>query len=216
MTFGVLLFDLDGTLVDTIPTWIEANVRTLKEFKYSMEKETFLREYYQQGLHFSGILEKCGLDPALGDRFYPNRDNLYTELLERGIEWIDDAGDILKELAQELPLGLMTGSRRSFIRAIDARLKITDLFKAIITYEDTGDRMKPDPCGLLLLAKKMEVKPASCLYIGDQGVDTAAAHAAGMRSCIIPSRETAEGATAGADIVLQTIKNLSKIVEGQI
>lgn len=205
-----LLFDLDGTLVDSIPTWVDANIRMLKEFGCSMEYETFLKDYYQKGLHFKGILEKCGLDPKIDSRFYPQRDDLYIELLGKNVEWIGEAGEVLKKCAEKLPLGLMTGSRRSFIDALEPKLRLSHLFKAIITYEDTGEKMKPDPYGLLLLAQGMNVEPKDCLYVGDQPVDPKAAHNAGMQSCLIPFRETPKGAEAEADYVIASLGDLLK------
>lgn len=205
-----LLFDLDGTLVDSIPTWVDANIRMLKKFGYSMDPDVFLKDYYQKGLHFKGILEKCGLDLSLGERFYPQRDDLYIELLGKNVEWIGEAGEVLKKCAEKLPLGLMTGSRRSFIDALESRLHLSRLFKAIITYDDTGEKMKPNPFGLLLLTKKLGVDPAECLYIGDQMVDPIAARNAGMKSCLIPFRETPSGAEAEADYVITSPGDLLK------
>src|SRR3989344_2370787 len=205
-----LLFDLDGTLVDTIPTWIEANIRILKEFGIQMDQKVFLQEYYQKGLHFKGILEKCGLDLSLGDTFYPKRDDLYIELLGKNVEWIDTAGKILEKCAAKIPLGLMTGSKKSFIDALEPKLRLTHLFKAIITYDDTGERMKPDPYGLLLLTGKLGVDPAACLYVGDQTEDTIAARNAGMKSCLIPFRETPKGAEEEADYVIASLGDLLK------
>src|SRR3989344_4715325 len=206
-----LLFDLDGTLVDTIPTWIEANIRILKEFGIQMDQKVFLQEYYQKGLHFKGILEKCGLDLSLGDTFYPKRDDLHIELLGKNVEWIGSAGDVLRKCAEKMPLGLMTGSKKSFIDALEPKLKLSRLFKSIVTYDDTGDRMKPDPYGLLLLAEKLNVDPTSCMYIGDQDVDVKAAKAAGMQSCIIPTNETPKGTANEADLVLEDISNLLRV-----
>jgi len=205
-----LLFDLDGTLIDSIPIWIDANVRMLREFGYAMDSETFLRDYYQKGLHFKGILEKCGLDLSLGDAFYPKRDDLYIELLGENVAWIGNAGEVLAKCAAKIPLGLMTGSKRSFIDALEPKLRLSHIFKAIITYDDTGDRMKPDPYGLLLLTKKLGVDPAECLYIGDQTVDPIAARNAGMKSCLIPFRETPKGAEEEADYVIASLGDLLK------
>ncbi len=208
-----LLFDLDGTLVDTIPLWIEANIRALKDLRYTMDSETFLHEFYQKGLHFRGILEQCGLDPKHGKSFYSQRDNLYVGLLKENVEWIGNAGEVLTKCAAKIPLGLMTGSRRSFIDALEPKLKLSRLFKTIITYDDTGERMKPNPYGLLLLTKKMIVEPQSCLYVGDQDVDAKAARAVGMMCCIIPRNETPKEAAIEADIVLKNIDDVVRIVE---
>lgn len=210
--FAAILFDLDGTLVDSIPFWIEANIQALKSLGVRIDAETFLKDFYHQGLHYEGILEKLSAKSKNSDQFYRNRDDLFTELVRTKIEWIDGTEAVMKKCAANYPLGMMTGSRRGFIDAMDERLKLTSLFSCIITRDDTGMKMKPDPFGLLLLAERLGVKSEDCLYVGDQKVDVDAAKNAGMSSCLIQWEQTPEGAEDGADYVIETIKDLKDII----
>lgn len=206
-----LLFDLDGTLVDSVPLWIEANVRALEALQVVMDAERFLMQFYHAGLHYEGILEKCGVGAEQAERFYGDRDDRFAELLRTKVEWRGEAENTLRRCATRVPLGLMTGSRRRFIAAMDERLHLSSLFKAIVTRDDTGTKMKPDPYGLLLLAERMDQAPADCLYIGDQAIDVRAAKNAGMAVCLLVTKETPAGAAEGADRVIEGIGKLVEI-----
>lgn len=204
-----LLFDLDGTLIDSFPLWVAANLHALHERGIVINEQTFLTDYYQLGLHHHGILEKCGLPTEDAPRFYRERNALYTRYLEEKITWMGDAGTVLQHCAEHVPLGLMTGTTRRDIEAIDRRLPLSTLFRKIITFDDTGDRMKPDPYGLLLLAKKLSVDPRECVYIGDQIVDIEAARSAQMPCWLLHTKHTPDAAVAKADVVLQSIADIS-------
>ena len=106
----------------------------------------------------------------------------------------------------------MTGSKRRFVDAMDDRLSLSSLFAAIVTRDDTGTKMKPDPYGLLLLAERIGIAPKACMYVGDQYVDVQAAKNAYMSCCLLKTKETPEGAIKGADMVIDKIEELVKIL----
>ena len=68
---GALLLDLDGTLVDSIPCWIEAYLETLQALGVPMQRETFVTSIYQRGASVATVLEELGLqvpEPAFRRR----------------------------------------------------------------------------------------------------------------------------------------------------
>lgn len=203
-----ILFDLDGTLVDSVPLWIEANIHTLKSFGVTMEPENFLKEIYHAGLHYRGILEHCGIDTKHAERFYSDRNDLFAELLRKNVRWIGDAERTLRQCAALAPLGMLTAAKLRFIEAMDERLTLSSLFSAIITADDTMQHMKPDPYGLLLLTERLKVAPEHCIYVGDQGVDVEAAKKAGMLCCLLNRVETPQGAEKDATMVIDKIEDL--------
>ena len=203
-----LLFDLDGTLVDSIPLWIAANLEELKKRGVTISTQQFLTDFYHHGLHYHGIVEKCGFPLEQADQYYRDRNARFETFLREKVEWLDDAGTMLKKCAKKLPLGLLTGASRRAIEAMDVRLQLLSLFTVIITYDETGLRMKPDPYGLFLLTEKLKVNPHDCAYVGDQYVDVQAARAAGMQSWLIPTENTPPNAAAEADLVLQSIADM--------
>ena len=208
-----ILFDLDGTLVDSVPLWIEANLKTLASLGVSMNAQEFLTNFYHEGLHYEGILEKCGASTENAEQFYSDRNNQFAHLLHQKVEWIGKTESTLKLCAAKVPLGMMTGSRRFFVDAMDERLNLSSLFSAIVTRDDTGTKMKPDPYGLLLLAERLGIAPELCTYVGDLDVDMEAAKRAGMSSCLIKTALTPEGAEKGADVVIEKIERLVEMLK---
>ncbi len=207
-----ILFDLDGTLVDSVPLWIKANLRALAPLGVVMDAERFLTDFYHAGLHYEGILEQCGADPQENEHFYHDRDNRFASLLREHVQWTGGAQKTLQRCAALGPLGMMTGSRRRFVDAMDERLHLSSLFATIVTRDDTGTKMKPDPYGLLLLAERIGIAPTACMYVGDQHVDVQAAKRAHMSACLLTTKETPEGATVGADFVIDKIEDLMEIL----
>ncbi|MEI8230128.1 MAG: HAD-IA family hydrolase [Candidatus Peregrinibacteria bacterium] len=199
-----LLFDLDGTLVDTVPLWVSANVAMLARYGFAISNDAFLKNYYHTGLHYTGILEKAGIPLERAAKFYADRDRLYEGILGERAEWVPGAENVLTELSARLTLGMLTGSKRSFIDALDRKLRLSSYFKVIVTYDDTQERIKPDPFGLELLTQKLNVDPRECWYVGDQLVDITAAHAMGMKVCLLRVPSTPENA-AGADREIEKI-----------
>lgn len=207
-----ILFDLDGTLVDSVPLWIEANLRALESLHVVMDADSFLKEIYHAGLHYEGILEKCAIDTEHAEQFYQDRDNRFADLLRKKVEWTGKAEKTLQLCAARAPLGMMTGSKRRFVDAMDSRLNLSSLFTAIVTRDDTGIKMKPNPYGLLLLAEQIGVAPAACMYVGDQYIDVQAAKNAQMSVCLLTTKETPGGAEKEADFVIDTIEKLVGIL----
>lgn len=207
-----ILFDLDGTLVDSIPLWLDANVRTLESLGVSVTPDDFLKDLYHAGLHYQGILEHFGITPEQGKNFYENRNDLFDHLLHKNIQWLGKAEETLKQCAAKVPLGMQTGAKMDFIDAMDAKLNLSSFFSAIVTADDTMQKMKPDPYGLLLLTKSLNVTPKDCIYVGDQGIDVQAAKNAGMPFYLLKRTETPEGAEKDATVVIEKIEDLVKIL----
>lgn len=202
-----ILFDLDGTLVDTIPLWVHANVQALAERDCSIDGMVFLQEYYNKGLHHSGILEKSGLSTDHADAFYSRRNDLFVDELRTKAEWMDGAQSVLQYCKDQGVVGLMTGSRNRYIQALNERLRLSSYFQGVITFDETGNQMKPSPYGLQLLTNTLNLQPSHCVYIGDQPVDIEAAKNAGMKSIFIPQATTAS-TELRPDLLLESLREL--------
>lgn len=186
MQYEAVLFDLDGTLVNTIPLWQRAYLQTLADEGVTMSLEEFMEKVYVGNTHFNAIFAEFGLPETEWERIRQDRDNRYCDLLENEAHWMTGATEMLQKVRNNFPIGMMTGSWKIYVDALDKNLGIYDKFAASVTCDDTqGGRSKPHPYGLELLAEMMQVDPKKCLYIGDQLFDIEAANAAGMTSCLI-------------------------------
>jgi phosphoglycolate phosphatase-like HAD superfamily hydrolase len=111
--------------------------------------------------------------------------------------------------ARGVKLGIMSASRRGSVDPLRQH-GLLDLFDAIVTGEDVGQR-KPDPEGLLMCAAGLDVPPGDAAYVGDTPLDIRAARAAGMFSIGVLSGagDSAILSAAGADRLIPSVARLS-------
>ena len=212
MSFGAVLFDLDGTLVDTIGYWIEAYLETLLDVDIHIDTEEFLLTTYTLNKHFEDVLEYYGIDPSRAGELRASRDKRYTDILRTRALWLEGAEDMLRSTTEKYPTAIITGSHKSYIDAMDTQIQLKSLVSTIITTDDMGGRTKPHPHGLLLASKELEVAPEQCIYIGDQVFDIEAANAAGMTSCLFWTEYTPPTAGENADMTVESLAEISSLL----
>jgi phosphoglycolate phosphatase/pyrophosphatase PpaX len=173
-----VLFDLDGTLVDTWDLYIEAYTRALEpHFKRRLTLEELVALRPTSELR----LLRRALPPP--DREAAHREflRLYRDLhpsLFGGV--YPGVPDMLAALrGMGLSLGIVTGKSRAAweITARHARL---GSFQVIVTDEDVGEA-KPSPEGLALALLRLSLSPAEAVFVGDSIGDAGAAGTAGVR-----------------------------------
>jgi HAD superfamily hydrolase (TIGR01509 family) len=207
MQYKALLFDLDGTLVDTIALYEQACIQALAENGLSVSAEQFL-QWYMEGWHLHHVLAHFGTTEDAVPTIRARRDELYMELLSSSAQWLPGAQELLESLSStsldssvSSKLALITGSWLTYVDAIDAKLHVKKYFETIVTVDDMGKFPKPHPHGLLIACERLKIEPKDCIYIGDQMFDVEAAHAAGMECVIIEGKYTPKKAVEGADRV---------------
>ncbi|MFO7679898.1 MAG: HAD family hydrolase [Chloroflexota bacterium] len=171
-----LLFDLDGTLLDSFAAHYGAYEIMLPQFGVEVSKERFFEVYSPDWLETYRLL---GLPEAL----WEEADEVWLEAV-RTIECkpFPEAEAVLAQLAKRFKLGLITSGSKDRVHRDLAQTNLSDFFEVIITGGDV-DRPKPDPQGihLALAALGMEGETAvSAVYIGDTLVDYETARAAGL------------------------------------
>lgn len=178
--FDLVVFDMDGTLVDSmdcLAEWIHRAIKghcapsvtpaTITAAFGPTEKEIISRfvppEYVQPCLEaYYDLYEQ---EHVLLVRVYPEIDFLLKELRRT-----------------KFPTALCTGKSRRAVEISLQQLGWYDIFQTIVTGDDTK-RFKPDPEGLNLILKQTKATPGRTLFIGDSPSDIAAARNAGVRSC---------------------------------
>jgi len=208
MKYDAILFDLDGTLIDTIGLWIDSYAETLKEHSVDLDRESFLNDSYAKGLDLKDNLERAGIDIDKEDSIREERDERYINNLTQRANWIGDAENVVRTAHSLYSTGIVTGSWKTYTDALDKRFGIYEMVNTTVTCDDMQGKCKPDPFSLLLAAEQLNVNPKKCLYIGDQSFDVSAAQAAGMQSCLIPGMGTPSIAHQAADIVLESIDDV--------
>jgi pyrophosphatase PpaX len=179
MELSAVIFDLDGTLADTFPVIVSswnAAVGPVTGVNYSQadvmarfgptEVEMIRRE----------------LEPQDRERAIATFRQRYDEDHAKLVRIFDGVQQLLEKLnTARVPMGVMTGKGRDTADITLARLGWTKLFGSIITGDEVA-RAKPDPQGVLMVARQLGVEPARCIYVGDAPYDIQAGQAAGMKT----------------------------------
>ena len=175
-----VLFDLDGTLMDTAPDFITALNRMLSERNRRMLPPEVIRAGVTNGS--AGLVTLAfGVQP--GDRGF---DTLREEFLEYYFDSLSEAtclfpalDRLLAELAEnDIPWGIVTNKPYRFTEAILNRLEWASPPGAVIC-PDHVRHTKPDPEGIVLACRQMGADTARTLYVGDHLRDIQAGRNAG-------------------------------------
>jgi pyrophosphatase PpaX len=179
--FPVVLFDLDGTVVDSGGIILA-----------SMRHAT--REVLGRDFGDAELMQAVG-GPGLEAQmevFAPERvDDLvrvyraHNEPLHDELEACAGMEDVLLRLHEQgHRLGVVTAKRRSTVELAFARVPIAHLFETVVGGDET-QKHKPDPEPLLLAAERMNARPDETAYVGDSPFDIRAAKAAGMHAIAV-------------------------------
>jgi phosphoglycolate phosphatase len=211
-----VLFDLDGTLVDSVPDIAIAVDGMLAEFGRAPAGEAQVRGWVGNGGRMlvrralagdaAGVPDEDPLLPRAMDVFFDHytRSNGTASRLYPGVR---EALDALR--ARGLPLATVTNKPARFVAPLYERLGILSHFAELVG-GDTLPVRKPDPAPLLLACARLAVEPRAALMIGDSRNDIEAARAAGCPVVAVDygynyGRPIAE---AGPDRVLSDLRSL--------
>ncbi len=176
------IFDLDGTLLNTVHALAKTMNLTLQEFGLPPvtedETKTFVGDGYQKFV--DRAFQSRGADEATARKAYP----VYQRFFEEHCMYRVDAYDGIRELLAHLKeRGIRTAvvSNKGQEQATE---NVETVFGAgyfdLILGEREGIPRKPDPTGALYAAKTLGALPAECLYLGDTNTDMRTGTSAGM------------------------------------
>jgi pyrophosphatase PpaX len=180
-TFPVVLFDLDGTVIDS-GAIILASMRhaTREVLGIEAEDAQLLAAVGGPGLE----AQMAALAPDRVDelvRVY----RAHNEPLHDELEPCEGMEDVIVRLHEDgVRLGIVTAKRRSTVDLAFKRLAVGHLFETVVGGDET-ERHKPDPQPLLEAARRLGVAPLDCAYVGDSPFDIRAAKNAHMYSVAV-------------------------------
>jgi beta-phosphoglucomutase family hydrolase len=171
------IFDVDGTLADTMPLHYQAWCEVAQRRGFVFSEKDF---YSYAGIPTEKILER--INKAQGLSLEKNvaheKEMVFLQRIDL-VKPIEPVVRIVREYHGKIPMSLGTGNGRKLVELTIRTIGLEGFFDIIVTREDVVNH-KPDPDTFLECARLMKVKPSDCLVFedGDQGLD--AARRAGM------------------------------------
>jgi pyrophosphatase PpaX len=203
--YPVVLFDLDGTVIDSAAI-ILASMRHTAETVVGGEwgDEELMKSVGGPGLE----AQMFALDPNRVDelvRVY----RAHNEALHATLQPCLGMEDVLATLKDRgHRLGIVTAKRRATVDLAFAQIPIEHLFETVVGGDETEDH-KPHPAPLLLALERMGASPQEAAYVGDSPFDMQAAKAAGLYAIGVSwGRIHAAEALADADVIVDTAEEL--------
>lgn len=160
-----ILFDWDGTLLDSYPAGFQASMAVARHFGIPFDRERFLATYSP---NWYESYRAVGLPEPEWER----ADRIWLETYGRqGIELYPSARTTLASLtAHGYALGLVTSGNRDRVHRELARFGLERAFSVLICHEDSAQK-KPHPEPLLTALEVMGRRPAETVYVGDRPED---------------------------------------------
>jgi len=179
MDSSAAIFDLDGTLADTFPVIVSSwNAAVGAVVGISYSQADVMARFGPTEV----AMIRRELDPADHDRAIKTFLQRYAADHARVVRVFDGIPELLESLrSRRIPMGVMTGKGRDTADITLAKLGWTNLFASVITGDEIS-RAKPDPQGVLMVARQLGVEAARCVYVGDAPYDIQAGRAAGMKT----------------------------------
>lgn len=179
--FDPIVFDLDGTVVDTVDLIVES-------FRHATR--TVLRQELPDEVILAGVgqplmtqMERLSAEHAreLYDVYREYNHRRHDELI-RSYEGIEAMLTGLREAGRRL--GIVTSKSRDTTAMAFRAVDLADQFDVVITASDTTEH-KPSPVPLLLCLERLNARPQGALYVGDSPFDIQAGRAAGMTTAAV-------------------------------
>ena len=182
---AAVLWDMDGTLVDTEPYWISAEAALIESYGGSWSHEEAMQLVGQGLWHSARILQAKGVTLSEDEIIDLLTDRVLDQLVERGIPWRPGARELLVALRDaQIPTALVTMSIGRMAHHVAGQLGF-DGFDAVVSGDDVA-HSKPHPEPYLRGAEALGVDPARCIAIEDSPPGVASAAAAGMVAIGVP------------------------------
>jgi HAD superfamily hydrolase (TIGR01509 family) len=209
-TISVLLFDWDGTIVDSAQLGLNAYQKA-----FAVLDVTFSLEIYEASYSPNWYLTYEAL--GLPKDKWARADQLWR------FHYDHDTPPIIEGAAESLGsmrtkgyrLAVVTSGNNERVRREARQLGLTDLFELFVCHEDITHR-KPDPEGLQLAVARLKSQPAECAYVGDAPEDIQMGRTAGILTVGVRSNypSNARMLTVSPDIYVESLTELSDYFPG--
>lgn len=210
-----LIFDLDGTLVESLPGIAASLNRALALHGLSGHDDEAVRGFIGDGAR---MLVSRAMAPG---EVAPHSESVLASFTEdyaiswqHGTQPYDGITELLADLrARGVPLAVLSNKPHAFTIEIVAKLFPGDTFSAVLGNRE-GLSHKPDPTGALEIAATIGFAPENCVLIGDSTIDLETARNAGMASIAVTWGYHDREHLLGADKIAEDMKALAGLLSG--
>jgi HAD superfamily hydrolase (TIGR01509 family) len=214
---SALVFDLDGTLVDTVPVRIAAWLAAFAAEGIEATRDELAPMIGSDGRRLAGEIaaaHSLELDADATEEL-DRRAGKFHDQLNRDPRPLPGAHELLDALdRQGVIWAIATSSRREQVRASIAALRLDH--EPLIVDGSHVEHAKPAPDLLLLAARELRLAPEACWYIGDATWDMRSAVAAGMPAIGVTAGAAVDGDAlrkAGASVVCETLDEVRQLLQ---
>jgi beta-phosphoglucomutase-like phosphatase (HAD superfamily) len=208
----VLIFDMDGVLVDSMSYHTEAMKHIFDDLGINMDKQDIYDLEGSPTVEIVGsLLEKEGIDPQNFDvdgLIKRYRAEFARILVLRSFKEMDECLPLLRE---RFMLAVVSGADRNIVHDIIGRL-FDGIFDIVLSGEDV-EKGKPDPDPFLKVAEMLDVDRSECLVVENAPMGVEAANRAGMFCVAVPTYVSKES-IATADKVVDDHRMLKEFLLG--
>lgn len=174
-----ILFDLDGTLIDSTSAILAGFYHAFDKFKFAKPQEKAITS--QIGYPLDIMFANLGVKNEFIDEFVKAYKEKYLQIYLDQTILLDTAYEAVKFASEFADLGVVTTKTSKFSHILLESLGIYHFFKTIIGREDTIN-LKPHPEPILNALNKMQKSNQNAFMVGDTKLDAIAAKSAGIKS----------------------------------
>lgn len=207
----VIIFDMDGVIIDTGSIWKLANTQFLaKRGKIYNEKEVRNKINGKSPIEAITILQQIYSfdgDPQMQS---VERKEIVIEKYKTELEYYPGFLSLIAQVAKQgLKKCIATGADHHLLEIINDRLDLRSYFgDHIYSVEDVGHVSKPDPATFLYSAKKLGADPSDCIVIEDSPLGIEAARRGGMKSIGVTTSTTRDK-LSDADLIVDSLNEIN-------
>lgn len=208
--FKAVLFDLDGTILDTNQLIITSYKYTIKKHLDRDLEDAEIVKYFGEPLRLT--LERY--DKEKVDEMYQTYVKYNEENHDSMIKAMDYAKETLEEIKRRgLKIGIVTSKRKHMAERGLKYFNLYDMMDAIIAMEDTAIH-KPNAEPILEACRRIDVSPNEVLFVGDSHYDIQCGKNAGSKTCLVKYTllDFNEIIKYEPDYVIESLKDLVEII----
>jgi HAD superfamily hydrolase (TIGR01509 family) len=209
---AAVLFDLDGTLVNSEPVNVESVVLAVRRHgcELTEDERQFVVGHSWNEIH-ARIVKSHGLALAMDELIAEAVEEKAAIVARTGLPELPGAVALVRRLALRAPLAVVSGASRVEVKDAVGGLGLTDSFAFLLGAEDYR-RGKPDPEPYRMAIERFGVPPARCLVIEDATPGIMSARAAGARVIGVRAGNFSGYDLSPADLVVDTLEDIGDAV----